>query len=667
MSYSPQSQINFYSTKSLVDPKATFIKKSHSVAKSKKPGSSTQQEPGAEFRITLEGWRHPADDQEFDEFMDDSNLYRSPPKRTPPIRVVPSNSSVRNSHMERAYSSLREDVKDIKIEPIEKEKIRTRNRELSLEARMSSEEPKTVNPVEVKLRREESRLSRQAEQQVKKENREEYRSIPQIEISFNKEGKEPKTRKNIQVTTLREEKKDDSRALRPVETTSKLINSDEFPNQVSPGKNSDSKPREKQRHWMIKKVGQEEEEGGGEQPKLQIQNLVIQKFERTTSSVAKSYEKPQWPVRGAIRLDKLIKNESAGIKSDKHYALFALNPPKATTIQVNFEKKPSASQLAIFEKFQILHKEAQEKEKEKEKYYLEHNSPNFLPTSKNKMTIMKLEPSFEPPRAPIKYVHKIKTASIHSAQSLSSSALEQDNSPPMQSKPVVKSPKRRNVVSMSLDKTMFEQNALDQMVKAILHENPPAGASLLNKTKVVASRKDIACFNDYANRTGDMDIRKTTLTPLSSYKIIAEARSVKGVSPKSVTKETSKIPQNTNGFTPKLQSQIEQIWTSIKNSSGSQASKRQTDRFGNDRLDELNQIMTMTRSVVGDKSSSLLDPKIDINEWTTIFAPAGRKTGRDRGRRSGEDLFSRETSSNLLGKKDLSCPKISSVDQKESL
>jgi len=29
--------------------------------------------------------------------------------------------------------------------------------------------------------------------------------------------------------------------------------------------------------------------------------------------------------------------------------------------------------------------------------------------------------------------------------------------------------------------------------------------------------------------------------------------------------------------------------------------KRQTDRFGSDKLGELNQIMTMTRSVVGDK------------------------------------------------------------------
>lgn len=80
-------------------------------------------------------------------------------------------------------------MREVKIDPVvvpvEPEKVRTRKRELSLEQRPSAEEPRALSPKELRLKREESRMSRQAENQLKKENREEYRPIPQVEISFN--------------------------------------------------------------------------------------------------------------------------------------------------------------------------------------------------------------------------------------------------------------------------------------------------------------------------------------------------------------------------------------------------------------------------------------------------------------------------------------------------
>jgi len=157
--------------------------------------------------------------------------------------------------MERAYSSLREEVREVKLDPapVEPEKVRTRNRELSLEPRPSVEEPRAISPKEVRMKREESRMSRQAENQLKKENRGEYRPIPQVEISFEKEEKcEPKM--------SRQDRKDEPRVLRSVEKSSKhLMNKDESQSPDSPGRagggsssGSGSAKVKDKRAWIVK-------------------------------------------------------------------------------------------------------------------------------------------------------------------------------------------------------------------------------------------------------------------------------------------------------------------------------------------------------------------------------------------------------------------------------
>jgi len=278
------------------------------------------------------------------------------------------------------------------------------------------------------------------------------------------------------------------------------------------------------------------------------------RFEKLGSDLPKTIEKPQWPIRGAIRLEKLQKNANT-LMTEKSSTTTSVSPSRTGNVQFNFEKKVSASQLALLEKLKIPNQEIP---------VHPTKTLNKSVNIKKKMSVSQLELDCDTPK-PAVHVYKTKAPLTNSAN-ISMVGPDPHIGPPYQSskymdKPVVNI---NTALDKALDKAIRNCVGHDHL-KNLLKEFPTQGASLLSKKKL-SVRREVACVNEQQQHTKknigySYDPYKAYITPnsLNMHRVSLEIR------PKRVSQNPS-VKVQALSLAPKLQTQMEQVYGNLRKS-----------------------------------------------------------------------------------------------------